>query len=79
MLAAITAAMAVGSVSPDVVAAEARKAAQRHGTQPPPLPVALGGRQVISLPGRHLAGLPADDRPLPSVAAYDDLPGKASS
>ena len=28
---------------------------------------------------RRLAGLPADDRPLPSVAAYDDLLGKASS
>jgi hypothetical protein len=36
VLAGITAAMAVGSVSPDVVAVEARKTAQRRSTQPPP-------------------------------------------
>jgi hypothetical protein len=40
---------------------------------------ALPRQQVISLTQRRLAGLPADDRPLPSVAAYDDLLGKASS
>ena len=36
-------------------------------------------RDVISLTQRRLAGLVPDDRPLPSVAAYDDLLGKASS
>jgi transposase len=78
-VAGVTAALAVGSVSPDVVAVEARKAAQRRGIQPPPPPAIPRGRQIISLPGRRQAGLPADDRPLPSVAAYDDLLGKASS
>jgi len=29
--------------------------------------------------GGRLTGLPADDRPLPSVAVYDDLLGKAST
>jgi hypothetical protein len=75
----VAAALAVGSVSPDVVAVEARKAAQRRGIQPPPGPVTAASRQVISLTQRRHAGLPADDRPLPSVAVYDDLLGKASS
>jgi hypothetical protein len=79
VLSGITAAAAVGSVSPDVVAVEARKAARRRGIQPPQVPATPHARQVINLPGRHLAGLPADDRPLPSVVIYDDLLGKASS
>ena len=77
--AGITAALAVGSLSPDVVAVEARKAAQRRGLKPPPVPAFSPSHQVISLTQRRHAGLPADDRPLPSVAAYDDLLGKASS
>ena len=79
VLAGLTAALAVGTVSPDVVAVEARKAAQRRGLQPPPVPAIPASRQVISLPGLRQAGPPADDRPLPSVAVYDDLLGKASS
>jgi transposase len=79
VLAGLTAALGVGSVSPDVVAVEARKAAQQRGIQPPPLPAIARDRQVINLPGRRLAGVFADDRPLPSLAAYDDLLGKASS
>jgi transposase len=78
VLAAISAVMSVGSVSADVVAVEARKAAQQRGAQPPPVP-ALRQQHVISLTERRLAGLPAGDRPLPSVAVYDDLLGKASS
>jgi hypothetical protein len=68
VLAGVTAALSVGSVSPDVVAVEARKAAQRRGISPPPVPGIAVSRQVISLPGRRHAGLPADGRPLPSVA-----------
>jgi hypothetical protein len=34
---------------------------------------------VVSLTERRLAELPGDDRPLPSVAAYDELLGNASS
>ena len=79
VLAAITAALAVGSVSADVVAVEARKAVRRRGAQPPRLEAAPGRQQVISLTERRLADLPAGDRPLPSVAVYDDQLGKASS
>jgi hypothetical protein len=78
VLAGVSAALAVGSVSADVVAVEARKAAQQRGAQLPSAP-APHGRDVISLTQRRLAGLPGDERPLPSVAAYDDLLGKASS
>ena len=77
VLAGVSAALAVGSVSADVVAVEARKAAQQRSAQLPPAP-APRRRDVISLTQRRLAGLVPDDRPLPSVAAYDDLLGKAS-
>ena len=79
VLAGITAALSVGSVNADVVAVEARKAAQRRGVQPPPVAATPRREQVISLTERRLAELPGDDRPLPSVDAYDDLLGKASS
>ncbi len=78
VVAGIAAALRVGSVSADVVAVEARKAAQR-GVQPPPVEATARRQQVVSLPERRLAELPGDDRPLPSVDAYDDLLGKASS
>jgi transposase len=69
--AGITAALSVGSVSADVVAVEARKAAGQR------IPAAAAGpvlaEQVVSLTGRRLAALPAGDRPPPSVDAYDQL------
>ena len=37
------------------------------------------GPGFVSLTERRLAELPGDGRPLPSVDAYDDLLGKASS
>ncbi|HUB37506.1 MAG TPA: IS21 family transposase [Streptosporangiaceae bacterium] len=77
--AGLSAALAVGSVSPDVVAVEARKAAQQRGIQLPPAPASRASNQVISLTQRRQTALPADDRPVPSVAVYDDLLGKASS
>ena len=77
VLAGIRAALAVGSVSSDVVAVEARKAAQQRGALTPA--AAAPRQQVISLTGRRLGALPGGDRPLPSVAVYDDLLGKASS
>ena len=83
VLAGITAALSVGSVSADVVAVEARKAAQQRGVQPPPAEATSRRQQVISLTARRvvdqMAELPGDDRPLPSVDVYDDLLGKASS
>jgi hypothetical protein len=77
VLAGLTAALAVGSVSPDVVAVEARKAARQRGALS--AAQALSGQQVISLTGPRLAGLPGGDRPPPSVAAYDSLLGTARS
>jgi hypothetical protein len=62
-------------VSADVVAVEARKAAQQRGVQPPPVEATPRLQQVVSLTERRLAELPSDDRPLPSVDAYDDLLG----
>ena len=79
VLAGITAALSVGSVSADVVAVEARKAAQQRGATAPPVEATPRRQQVVSLTERRLAELPGDDRPLPSVDAYDDLLGKASS
>jgi hypothetical protein len=84
VLAGISAALSVGSVNADVVAVEARKAAQQRGAAPTPIeaiPVEATPRrqQMVSLTERRLADLPGDDRPLPSVEAYDDLLGKVSS
>jgi transposase len=79
VLAGITAALSVGSVSADVVAVEARKEARARGADPGAAPDTADPEHVISLTGRHLARLPADDRPAPSVSVYDDLLGKATS
>jgi transposase len=78
VLAGISAALSVGSLSADVVAVEARKAARQRGVHPSLVEVSPRGQQVISLAEHRLAGLPGDDRPLPSVDAYDDLLGTAS-
>jgi hypothetical protein len=53
VLAGLTAALALGSVSADVVAVEARKAVQRRGLKPPPVPALSASRQVISLTQRR--------------------------
>jgi hypothetical protein len=83
VLAGLAAAVSVGSLSADVVAVEARKAAQRGGATAPPVEATPRRQQVVSLIERRLvdqaAKLPGDDRPLPSVTGYDDLLGKASS
>lgn len=70
VVAGITAALAVGAVSPDVVAVETRKAQQRSAA------AAHDEQVVISLTERlteRTEALPADLRPLPTVAPYDDL------
>ena len=78
VIAGMTAALAAGSCSPDVVAVEARKhaAAAEPGTAAgPSWPAALPRRSrasVITLPARR-DPLPPDGRPAPSVAAYDQL------
>lgn len=81
VVAGITAALAVGSISPDVVAVEARKASTTSSGDP-----GSGEHVVISLPERRetstvapsgepaeVLGLLGDDRPLPSVEHYDQL------
>src|SRR4029077_12148977 len=77
VIAGITAALAAGSCSPDVVAVEARKhaAADPEPATGPAWPAARPRRSraaVITLP-RRAAELPPDARPAPSVAAYDQL------
>lgn len=79
VLAGITAALTVGSVNTDVVAVEARKHAQQRGIDTTTIPTEPAHQHVVSLTQRRLADLPGDDRPLPSIDAYDDLLGKATS
>jgi transposase len=70
VIAGITAALSVGSVSPDVVAVETRKAHQLAAA------AARGEAAVVSLTQRlaeRATELPDDLRPLPTVAPYDDL------
>ena len=72
----IEAALSVGAHAANVVAIEARRAADARAAAPAPdsdsgeLPA---GPQVTSLTLRRLAALPADSRPLPTVSAYDQL------
>jgi hypothetical protein len=72
----IQAALSVGAHGADVVAVEARRAADARAAAPAPR-AAAGGTpavpQVTSLTLRRLAALPADTRPLPAVSAYDQL------
>jgi transposase len=74
VVAGIAAALRAGAMTADVVAMEARKAADAGtpvtAAQPDEIPQPS---PVTSLTGRRLAALPADSRPLPSVAAYDQL------
>jgi hypothetical protein len=77
VLAGIAAALTVGSVNPDVVALEARKAGEHRGRAAGP-----GGADqdalVVDLVSRR-AELPADTRELPCMNKYDTLLGKESS
>ena len=76
VIAGMTAALEAGSCSPDVVAIEARKRPGPAGrTGPGPWPALRPRRSraaVVTLP-RRPADLPADRRPAPSVARYDQL------
>jgi len=75
VVAGITAALAVGALSPDVVAVETRK---HHQQQPGPArEPAIQDRVVVSLAQRRLQELtdhlPTDVRQMPTVTAYDSL------
>lgn len=76
--AGITAALSVGSTNPDVVALEARKAAERRAATPGPGVANSGGRVVVLAEHRSVA-VPADTRPAPSVTQYDVLLGRETS
>lgn len=91
VIAGINAAVSVGAVSADVVAVEARRHASNTSGQVSAADdgAALKPNRVISLTQRRLTdpaavigGLPPDTRPVPSVAAYDQLiprPARAST
>ncbi|MEU6709015.1 hypothetical protein [Streptomyces wuyuanensis] len=88
VVAGMKAVLEAGSVSPDLVAIEARKAVAAAGGPPPvviapqataaepdtaePAEPEADSAQVISLPQRRPA-LPPDSRPEPSLAAYGQL------
>ncbi|MFE7114948.1 IS21 family transposase [Streptomyces sp. NPDC057654] len=75
VVAGIAAALRAGALTADAVALEARRAAECEspaGAGPQP-PAGHAASPVVSLTQRRLTELPADSRPLPSVAAYDQL------
>jgi hypothetical protein len=73
VVAGLAAALRAGALTADAVALQARKFAETddhpHTVDEPARPVG----NVVSLTERRLAQLPADTRPAPSVAAYDQL------
>ncbi|MGW2206975.1 IS21 family transposase [Streptomyces sp. NPDC001774] len=75
VVAGIAAALRAGALTSDAVALEARRTAERDTTPETPAPAEdLTPSPVASLTLRRLtAALPPDTRPLPSVAAYDQL------
>lgn len=73
VVAGLAAAVTAGALTADAVALEARKAAESAPATPPPVDLDAPVDPVVSLTARRLAHLPADPRPLPSVAAYDQL------
>jgi hypothetical protein len=79
VLAGISAALSVGSTSPDVVALEARKAADRRGAAATGPDQAHPGGRVVVLAEHRTAAMPADERALPSVEKYDTLLGRETS
>jgi transposase len=80
VVAGLAAALKVGAFTSDAVALEARKAAEREpeapdavGSSDPNQPPPPDAATVTFLTQRRLDRLPPDTRPLPSVAAYDQL------
>lgn len=74
VVAGLAAALRAGAVTADAVALEARRAAEDTAPAPAvPRNDGEGPPAVASLTARRLEKLPDDARPLPSVAAYDQL------
>ena len=82
VVAGVQAALAVGATSADVVAVEARRAAETRRQAMSPASEGPAGTTsrpgVASLTERRLRDLPDDDRPLPDVSVYDSLLGRAA-
>ena len=79
VVAGIGAALSVGATSADVVAVEARRAAEaRKSDLSAPAPDPPDEPTVASLTERRLRDLPADSRPVPDVSIYDSLLGRAA-
>lgn len=72
VVAGLASALRSGALTADAVALEARKAAEADHL-PVTAPIGSAAEAVTFLTQRRLAQLPPDQRPLPSVAAYDDL------
>lgn len=85
VIAGLTSAVSIGAVTADVVAVEARRhhapgtagaESDRHLPEQTPIiehrVVSLTQRRLMD-PAAVIAGLPADTRPAPSVAGYDEL------
>ena len=74
VVAGLAAALRAGALTADAVALEARKAADTDiAPAPAPDRATSAAAAVASLTQRRLTHLPSDTRPLPSVAAYDQL------
>ena len=74
VVAGLAAALRAGALTADALALEARKAADEADGQPAREDAArVPAPAVASLTARRLEKLPPDTRPLPSVAAYDQL------
>ncbi|WP_200842401.1 hypothetical protein [Actinomadura sp. K4S16] len=75
IVAGLAAALRAGALTADAVALEARKTAEADDSVPEHDPREAGqaASAVTFLTQRRLANLPPDTRPLPSVAAYDQL------
>ncbi|MFF5570211.1 Mu transposase domain-containing protein [Streptomyces luteogriseus] len=73
LVAGLASALRAGALTADAVALEARKAAEADEVAAPVVPAEPDRTNVTLLTERRLAQLPPDARPLPSVAAYDQL------
>ncbi|MEV5956202.1 hypothetical protein AB0M11_20935 [Streptomyces sp. NPDC051987] len=73
LVAGLAAALRAGALTSDAVVLEARKAAEADDAPAPAAEPEPGRAAVTFLTERRLTHLPPDTRPLPSVAAYDQL------
>jgi hypothetical protein len=73
LITGLAAALKTGALTADAVALEARKAADAEPEESPQLAASGSQPGIAPLPAAVRAHLPPDNRPLPSVAQYDQL------